>query len=323
MMSRSRLVDVRSLSVSYAGGSMLLGARREVVSKVSFEIDSGQCFALVGESGSGKSTIVRAMLGLERIESGRVAIGDHRLPFERGADRLAFRRSVQAVFQDPLLSLNPRHSVATIVGEPLAIHGFTSARRRARVLDVLGRVQLPADILSRRPAQLSGGQRQRVCIARALALEPCLLIADEPLSSLDVRVQAGIMDLLMDLKERERMTLLLVSHDMDLVRLAADRVGVLYSGRLVEIGPVGEVYDSPAHPYTRSLLAASPERLKGALPGSEMVARRPPSAIGCAYRDNCRLADLRCQSTSPPMVYVSGEHRASCFKCGAGPGTGA
>jgi len=338
-------VEVRSLCVSYTVGGLLGRRRVAAVRGVSFDIRAGQCFALVGESGSGKSSIARALLGLLRADSGSIRVGDFCAPGLAGTRRAEWAKEVQAVFQDPFLSLNPRLSVKTIIEEPLAIQGVPRRQRKYRVLEVLSKVRLGTAVLDRRPMELSGGERQRVCIARALAPGPRFLIADEPVSSLDVRVQAGVIDLLLDLKEQDNLTLLLVSHDMDLVRFAADEVGVLYAGRLVEAGPVAQVYSDACHPYTRSLMDASPELLRrrwataweraersdvGAAlsrtappdPEAAMAsmqdatARRPPAATGCAYRNNCTHEDLRCASKAPPLVVVDGDHRASCYKQG-------
>ena len=254
-------VKVRGLSVSYLRARALRRERFQAVRKVSFEIRHNECFALVGESGSGKSTVARALLGLAKIDEGSARVGPFTVPGLSARQWREFRREVQVVFQDPYLSLNPRLSVGTLIEEPLVIHGVSREERRERVADVVRRVRLEPELLDSRPAQLSGGQRQRVCIARALVLRPRLLIADEPVSALDLSVQASIIDLLAELKEQTGLTLLFISHDMELVQFIADRVGVLYGGRLVEVGHANEVMESPMHPYTRSLLAAVPGRL--------------------------------------------------------------
>lgn len=323
-------VRVRNLAVRYPGG--LLG-RGEVlaVQRVSFDCERNHCFALVGESGSGKSTIARALLGLVPIAEGFVQIGDFRQPGLRRSEEPAFRRTVQAVFQDPLLALNPRLSVGGQVEEPLVVHGVPREERRRRVAEVLDKVRLEPSLMGRRPSQLSGGQRQRVCIARALVLRPSLLIADEPVSALDLSVQARIIDLLGELRRSEGLTLLFVSHDMDVVRFLADEVGVMFAGRLVEVGPPGEVFANPVHPYTVRLLDAVPSRLlenglaqpRQEEPPSPLAGVRtvvPPGDVhvpapsGCPFQPSCAMADLKCRPEMPPLILVSAGHRVACHK---------
>jgi oligopeptide/dipeptide ABC transporter ATP-binding protein len=312
---RGAYVKVRGLSVSYLRASALRRERFRAVDRVSFDVAHNECFALVGESGSGKSTIARALLGLAQIDSGTATIGTFELPGLPGRRRAEFRREVQVVFQDPYLALNPRLSVGHIIEEPLVIHGVPRPERAERVADVVRRVSLDEAMLTKRPHQLSGGQRQRVCIARALILRPRLLIADEPVSALDLSVQASIIDLLSELKEETGLTLLFVSHDMELVQFIADRVGVLYAGRMVETGPAAEVMANPCHPYTRSLLAAVPSRLAASdLADADAVPRMPPVAQGCPYQDNCHMVDMKCRFEAPPLVMVNADHRVACPK---------
>lgn len=316
-MTPVEYVRVRGMNVSYRRNAFPGSPRVPAVRDVSFQINKGECFALVGESGSGKSTIAKALLGLVPMDSGMVRIGRYTFPPLPRRDRKPFRREVQVVFQDPFLALNPRLSVSTLIEEPLAIHGVPRKERPAAVQRVLERVRLDPDCLSRRPSQLSGGQRQRVCIARSLILRPTFLIADEPVSSLDLSVQASIIDLLIDLKEKEGLTLLLVSHDMDLVRFVADRVGVLYAGRLVEIGRPDELFAYPLHPYTASLLQSVPSRLFASanpLPEQTRLHRLPPALEGCPYRPNCEIADMNCRYRFPPLVTVSPTHSGACSK---------
>ncbi|MFC8796502.1 dipeptide ABC transporter ATP-binding protein [Promicromonospora sp. NPDC057138] len=228
--------------------------RLRAVDDVSFTVPRGTAFALVGESGSGKSTTARLVLGLERPSAGRVELDGAPV----GGDR-ATRRRTQLVHQDPYSSLDPRFTVADVVDEPLRAHrAGNRAERRDRVAQLLEQVQLSPDLARRRPAELSGGQRQRVAIARALALDPELLVLDEPTSALDVSVQARVLDLLAGLREERGLTYLFISHDLAVVRQVADHVGVMSAGRLVETGPVGRVFDHPAHPYTAELIAAIP-----------------------------------------------------------------
>ena len=317
-MSRD-YVKVRGLSVSYLRAGTLRKDRFQALTKVSFEIEHNECFALVGESGSGKSTVARALLGLTRIDEGTARIGSFTVPGLDARQWREFRREVQVVFQDPYLSLNPRLSVGTLIEEPLIIHGVARAERRERVADVVRRVRLEPELLAGRPAQLSGGQRQRVCITRALVLRPRLLIADEPVSALDLSVQASIIDLLAELKEETGLTLLFISHDLELVQFIADRIGVLYGGRLIEVGSAAEVMEDPLHPYTKSLLAAVPGRLTSAVSQapSALPPRSAPSNTGCPYGTNCSLTDMKCQYSGPPLVMATPTHRVACYKAQA------
>jgi ABC-type oligopeptide transport system ATPase subunit len=241
------------------GGLLRRGTVVRAVEDVSFTIDEGETFGLVGESGSGKTTTGRCILRLIEPTSGEVRFrGDDVLQFSRTRLRQA-RRDMQIVFQDPYSSLNPRMRVGAIVEEPLIIHRMgRRAERRARVEELFQLVGLDATQLSRYPHQFSGGQRQRIGLARALALNPSLVIADEPVSALDVSVQAQVVNLLMDLQARLKLTYLFIAHDLRLVQHICRRVAVMYLGRIVEMGPTERLFESPAHPYTRALLSAIP-----------------------------------------------------------------
>jgi oligopeptide transport system ATP-binding protein len=240
-------------------GILRSGTVVRAVDDVSFAIDEGETFGLVGESGSGKTTTGRCILRLIEPTSGEVRFkGDDVLQFSRTRMRQA-RREMQIVFQDPYSSLNPRMRVGTIVEEPLIIHRMGNrSQRRARVEELFGLVGLDPAQLTRYPHQFSGGQRQRIGLARALALNPSLVIADEPVSALDVSVQAQVINLLMDLQQRLQLTYLFIAHDLRLVRHICRRVAVMYRGRIVEMGPTERLFDAPAHPYTRALLSAIP-----------------------------------------------------------------
>jgi oligopeptide transport system ATP-binding protein len=255
------LLEVRHLSKEFSRKQGLFGRKTVVraVDDVSFSIEKGETFGLVGESGSGKTTTGRCILRLIEPTSGEVLFdGRNVLALSRGDLRRA-RRDMQIVFQDPYSSLNPRMRVADIVEEPLIIHKLGSkADRRARVKELFGLVGLNPDHLARYPHEFSGGQRQRVGLARALALNPSLIIADEPVSALDVSVQAQVVNLLMDLQERLKLTYLFIAHDLRLVEHICSRVAVMYLGKIVEMGDTAKLFAAPQHPYTRALLSAIP-----------------------------------------------------------------
>jgi ABC-type oligopeptide transport system ATPase subunit len=255
------LVEVRHLVKHFERGGGLLRQKSVVkaVDDVSFAVDEGETFALVGESGSGKSTTGRCMLRLVEPTSGEVLFrGKNVLGFS-SAEMRAARRDMQMVFQDPYASLNPRMRAFTIVEEPLVIHGIGSRpERRDRVAELFRLVGLDPDHLERYPHEFSGGQRQRIGLARALALNPSFIIADEPVSALDVSIQAQVINLLMDLQAKLKLTYLFIAHDLRLVRHISSRTAVMYLGRIVEMGPTADLFDNPQHAYTRALLSAVP-----------------------------------------------------------------
>lgn len=323
----SALLEVERLSVRFPvrGASLFARSRGTVraVDDVSFAIRRGEALGLVGESGSGKSTIARAIVGLARASAGSIRLEGNELTGLSRRGWLPHRRRIQMVFQDPLGSLDPRQSVLAIVEEPMTIHALGNRReRRERAFALLDAVGLSARFALRYPHELSGGQRQRVGIARALALEPELLVCDEPVSALDVSVQAQIVNLLRDLRERFDLALLFIAHDLAVVRTLCERVAVLYHGRVVEIAPRDELFGAPRHPYTRALLAAVPlpdpaiERAthRRALQGE------PPSPLveiaGCAFHPRCAertdAVRARCERERPALRRGGGDGEAAC-----------
>ena len=286
---------------------------------VSLTIRRGEVLGLVGESGSGKTTLGRSILRLIEPTAGRVTFEGQDLTAAPPSALKGFRRQMQMVFQDPYGSLNPRMTVGEILSEPYVIHGLARGPERAeRVAALLERVGLSADHAGRYPHEFSGGQRQRIGIARALAVEPTFLVADEPVSALDVSVQAQILNLLGDLKAEFALTVLFIAHDLSVIAYLADRVAVMYLGRIVELGPAQAIYDHPIHPYTEALLSAVPvpdpkaRRRRVILVGDVPSPASPPS--GCAFRTRCPIAVAACAQIDPPLEEASPGHFKACIR---------
>jgi oligopeptide/dipeptide ABC transporter ATP-binding protein len=297
--------------------------RVRAVQDVSFAIRQGETLALVGESGCGKTTVARCILRAQRPTSGAIRFSPEAgttidlAPLSRPALR-PLRRHMQMIFQDPYASLNPRMLVGDIVAEPLVVNGIGSARRQARVRELLDLVGLPASARTRFPHAFSGGQRQRIGIARALALDPRLVVADEPVSALDVSVQAQIINLLLDLQDRLGLSMLFVAHDLGVVRHVSDRVAVMYVGRIVEIAPTASLYARPRHPYTEALLAAVPKadpalRDSVTAPIGEIADPSNPPP-GCAFHPRCPYAVERCRIELPVLQEIAPAHWSACHR---------
>jgi peptide/nickel transport system ATP-binding protein len=312
--SSDPLLSVEHLVVEYAAGGKTIHA----VSDVSFEIARGETLGLVGESGCGKSTLGRAILQLRAPVSGRVVFDGCELTAMRGEALRQMRRRIQLIFQDPIASLNPRRRIGDIVAEPLVIAGYKdSTERQQLVEEVLNAVGLePALVSGRLPHEFSGGQCQRICIARALVLKPEFIICDEPVSALDVSIRAQILNLLEEMKARYGLTLLFIAHDLAVVKAVSDRVAVMYLGRLCEVGPSGQVFANPAHPYTALLIAAIPVPDPEVRPAESVPAGEPPSPIappsGCRFRTRCPRADQRCADEVPELRLVAPGQYAAC-----------
>lgn len=289
----------------------------KAVDGVSFAIKKGETFGLVGESGCGKTTLARCVLRLIEPTSGEVEIsGENILQLPPGALRLR-RRSMQMIFQDPYGSLNPRMRIEKIIEEPLAIHKIGTPQQRAgQVTDLLHLVGLDATQRKRYPHEFSGGQRQRVGIARALALRPELIIADEPVSALDVSVQAQILNLLKNLQEKLNLTFLFIAHDLSIVQHFSDHIGVMYLGKIVERAPSTTIFQQPLHPYTKLLLDSVPVPDPAARRKKEWFRGEVPGAIdlptGCPFHPRCPLAIERCKREEPPLRQIAPDHWAAC-----------
>ena len=285
---------------------------------VSFNLERGKTLAVVGESGCGKSTLGRAILRLFDITAGEIHFAGQAIAHAREKELKPLRKRMQAIFQDPYSSLNPGMTVRQLVAEPMQIHGYSREEQRERTETLLYKVGLKQEHLERFPHEFSGGQRQRISIARALSVRPEFVLCDEPLSALDVSVQAQVVNILQDLQQELGLTYLFIAHDLSMVRHISSRIGVMYLGKLVEVAPANELYQRPAHPYTRTLLAAVPQpdprirnledaTLRGEMPG-------PTSALpGCKFCSRCPHAMPVCQTQEPAMQEIAPGHFAACW----------
>jgi oligopeptide transport system ATP-binding protein len=292
----------------------------QAVDGVSFDLRRGETLGIVGESGCGKSTVAKLLMGLEQPTSGHAYFNDQDIFTLDGDARRKVRRNIQLVMQDPYSSLNPRMTVADIIGEPFEIHTEVAPKgsREAKVKDLLDVVGLNPEHINRYPHQFSGGQRQRIGIARALALRPEIIVCDEPVSALDVSIQAQVMNLLEQLQDEFHLSYIFIAHDLSVVRHLSDRVAVMYLGRIVEIGTDTDIYDRPTHPYTQALLSAVPVpdptyrgkrtviRLQGDVPSPA----NPPS--GCRFRTRCWKAQDICAEQTPELVVRTAGHPSAC-----------
>jgi oligopeptide transport system ATP-binding protein len=321
------LVEVDHLKVHFpilSGIFQRESGRVRAVDDISFEIHKGETFGLVGESGCGKSTTGRAVIRLRNPTEGRVLFDGQDLMNLSRNDLRKMRRRMQIIFQDPYSSLNPRMTVGSIISEPLETHNLVSGKARIeRVRELLALVGLNPNYTNRYPHEFSGGQRQRIGVARALAVEPEFIVCDEPISALDVSIQAQVLNLLVELREKFGLTYLFIAHDLSVVRHISDRVGVMYLGKLVEVGQPSAIYETPGHPYTRALLSAVPipdpkaerRRKRVILTGDVPSPANPPD--GCRFHTRCWLYERlgrpeQCRTQDPELRVVAPEHRAAC-----------
>lgn len=314
-MNCKTLIKIRSLSKQYKVGKKLLTA----VHNLNLDIYQGETLGLVGESGCGKSTVGRTLLRLHELTSGSVHFKDVNLATLSKPEMKKMRRRMQIVFQDPYASLNPRMTVQDIIGEPLDIHRLVNGKgRKEQIEELLSLVGLNPNHMSRFPHEFSGGQRQRIGIARALAVEPEFIICDEPISALDVSIQAQVVNLLKNLQEKMGLTYLFIAHDLSMIKYISDRVAVMYLGHLVEQAPSEELYKNPLHPYTQALLSSIPipdpsienRRKRIMLKGEVPNPLSPPS--GCPFRTRCPYAKQICKEKMPDWQELKPQHFAAC-----------
>ncbi len=311
-------ISIKDLKVLYKSKHGLLGKENTVcaVNGVSLDIKAGEIIAIAGESGCGKSTLAKAIIGLEPLYSGEILFDGKNVFDMNRAELMNFRKSVQMVFQNPYASLNPKMKVKDILVEPLKINTNLSPKEiQEKISDVVSKVGLDESSLELYPHEFSGGQRQRIAIARALILSPQFILADEPVSALDVSIQAQIINLLKELKEDYNLTLLFISHDLSVIKYLADKVAIMYLGEIVELGTRDEIFYNPAHPYTKALLSAVPQisdniervELKGDLPS--------PSTLptGCKFHSRCPYCTSQCREINPQEILLSDTHYVKCL----------
>jgi oligopeptide transport system ATP-binding protein len=325
MSENGTLVKVRNLKMHFPITQGIVIQRKvgaiKAVDGLDFDIMRGETLGLVGESGCGKSTTGRAILQLYRPTAGEVYFEDQKLTDIKGESLRRMRRRMQMIFQDPYASLNPRMTVGDIIGEPLLVHNIAKGKeRRERVQELLRVVGLNPYFVNRYPHEFSGGQRQRIGVARALAVQPEFIVCDEPISALDVSIQAQIINLLEDLQEEFNLTYLFIAHDLSVVRHISDRIAVMYLGKIVELTTRHELYDNPLHPYTQALLSAVPipdpvveeTRRRIILEGDVPSPASPP--VGCNFNTRCPVVMDICHKEDPEFVDVGGGHWVACFR---------
>ena len=320
------LVSVQDLQMYFPVRSGVIFQKKvadiKAVDGVSFDIRRGETLGLVGESGCGKTTTGRCILQLYKPTSGQVLFEGHDLTTLKGGQLRRFRRRMQMIFQDPYSSLDPRQNAGSIIGEPLIVHKMTNSRGeyREQVAELLSVVGLNPSMSNRFPHEFSGGQRQRIGVARALAVRPSLIVCDEPVSALDVSIQAQVINLLEDLQEQFNLTYLFIAHDLSVVRHISDRIAVMYLGKIMELADRTELYENPLHPYTKALLSAVPipdpviesQRERIILTGDVPSPLRPPP--GCVFHTRCPIAIDECSQVVPELRNVGNEHWVSCIR---------
>ncbi|WP_242266902.1 ABC transporter ATP-binding protein [Bacillus cereus group sp. BfR-BA-01518] len=320
-MHEENLIEVRNLKKYFLIKKGLFGRKTEqlkAVEDLSFTIKKGETFGLVGESGCGKSTTGRSIIRLHDVTSGNVLFDGKDIASLKESELKEYRKRMQIIFQDPYASLNPSMNVFQIISEPMNIHGsYEKEEQKEIILDLLKKVGLKEEHLYRYPHEFSGGQRQRISIARALSVKPDFILCDEPISALDVSVQAQVVNMLQDIQEETGVTYLFIAHDLSMVRHISDRIGVMYLGNIVEIADSEDLYTKPAHPYTQALLSSMPEpdptnigKERIILEGEVPSPLNSPS--GCKFRTRCKFATEKCAQEVPKMVEIAKGHEVAC-----------
>ncbi len=320
-MNGEPYLKVENLTKYYPVGGGIFSKPKgfvRAVDGVSFEVYKGETVGLVGESGSGKTTVARLLVKLIEPTSGSIYFDGEDITKLSNKEFLPYRRKIQMIFQDPYSSLNPRMTVYSMIAEVLYVHKIVPKNEIPKMVEqLLEMVGLTSDSMYRYPHEFSGGQRQRIGIARALAVHPSFIVADEPVSALDVSVQAQILNLLMDLQKQLNLTYLFISHDLSVVRHISDRVIVMYLGKIVEEAPAEKLFENPNHPYTRALLSAIPKPEPGAYVQALGVKGEPPSPInppqGCVFHPRCPFATDKCRADVPSLIEVGENHRSACW----------
>ena len=315
------LLDVRGLTKKFPLSRGMFSKKRYVraVNQVSFSIGKKEIFSLVGESGCGKSTTARALIRLYEPDEGRITYEGSDITHMTERELRPFRKKMQMIFQNPYSSLNPRHTIKEIVMQPIIFHGLAESPREAeeKALFYLDRVGVLPSQADRYPHQFSGGQRQRISIARALAVDPDFIIADEPVSALDVSIQAQILNLLLELREEFGLSFLFIAHDLAVVRHISDRVGIMYLGRLVEYGSYDRIFENPLHPYTKTLLDAVPvlgeRRMDRVVLSDEVPSAPADDFTGCVFSHRCEMRSERCFTETPDIKELEKNHHSACW----------
>ncbi len=307
------ILEIKDLNVEYKSAQINGNSIVRAVNGVSLNVQRGEIYAIAGESGCGKSTLSKAVMRLVPIKSGNIFfMGEDISNFDKQQLK-EYRKNVQMIFQNPYSSLNPKMTIRQILSEPLEINtDFNEAERQQKIVSIISKVGLDEKHLDLYPHEFSGGQRQRIAIARALILEPKLIIADEPVSALDASIQAQILNMLNELKNEFNLTLLFISHDLSVIKFLSDKVGVMYLGEIVEMGTKDEIFNKPSHPYTKALLNAVPKYGKST---EELLQGDLPIDLpeGCKFYSRCKYANDKCSSNSPEFVNLSDTHKVRCI----------
>lgn len=320
-MEQKPMIELNGLKKYFSISKGLLkkdSTKVKAVDDITLTINQGEIVGLVGESGSGKTTLARVILNLTNKTDGKIGINGVDLDKASRADIKQIRKDVAVVFQDPASNLNPRQTVESSIMRPMIIHGVPKAEAKQKAKEVLEMVKMDQRYLDSYPHQLSGGQLQRIAIARALALNPKVMILDEPTSALDISVQAQILNLLLDLQEEMGLTYLVITHDLNVIKYISDRIAVMYLGRLVEFGPTEEIADNAKHPYTRGLLNAAPILDPELRDKKKTVMKGDPGSLikigpGCRFCDRCEFATEECKTSMPPDTMIGEGHQVACF----------